>query len=44
MPLKELYTPKEYKDVIEKNIRLELTDKSEKTKLLGIQVDMDYEK
>lgn len=33
----------EYETVIEKNKILELTDKSNETRLLGMQVDMDYE-
>lgn len=41
---KELYTSDEYINIIEKNVILELTDESEASKLLGIQVDMKYEK
>ena len=43
-PLKELYTDAEYKKIIEDNIVLTLTDRSDESKLLGIKVDMDYEK
>ena len=43
-PLKSIYDDEEYKKIIKDNIILELTDESEKSKLLGIQVDMDYEK
>ena len=41
--IKEYFEPNEYQEVIEKNKILELTDKSDETRLLGIQVDMDYE-
>ncbi|MCX2575701.1 DUF2326 domain-containing protein [Pedobacter sandarakinus] len=34
----------EFNDIIEDNIILELTDESDKSKLLGIQVDLDYDK
>ncbi|HEY4326623.1 MAG TPA: DUF2326 domain-containing protein [Mucilaginibacter sp.] len=34
----------EFYDVVEKNIVLELTDESDQSKLLGIQVDLDYDK
>ena len=34
----------EFKNLIEKNIRLELTDESAESKLLGIQVDINLEK
>ncbi len=34
----------EYHKIIENNIILTLTDESDESKLLGIQVDMDYEK
>lgn len=37
----ELQNDKEYYEIIEKNIILKLTDESEKTKLLGIEVDMN---
>lgn len=36
-------TPEEYKEVIEDNIRLELTDESSASKLLGIQLDLSYD-
>lgn len=41
--IKGYFEPNEYQEVIEKNKILELTDKSDETRLLGIQVDMDYE-
>jgi len=34
----------EFQDITEKNIVLELTDESDQSKLLGIQVDLDYDK
>lgn len=40
---KEYLTQEEYNNVINSNI-LELTDKNEKSKLLGIQIDLNYEK
>ncbi|GAB6482693.1 DUF2326 domain-containing protein [Bacillus cereus] len=42
--IKEIMNPEEYTEIIEKNVRLRLTDESEESKLLGIQIDMDYEK
>nr|WP_295898880.1 DUF2326 domain-containing protein [uncultured Bdellovibrio sp.] len=36
-------SPEDYKSVIENNIRLELTDASSESKLLGIQVDLSYD-
>lgn len=42
--IREYLTKEEYENIIEKNKILELTDKSDESKLLGIQVDMDYEK
>lgn len=41
---KDFMQTDDYQKVIEDNIILELTDESEESKLLGIQVDMDYEK
>ena len=41
---KDLMTEEEYEKIIEKNTRLVLTDESDESKLLGIQVDMDYNK
>ncbi|MBU1044196.1 MAG: DUF2326 domain-containing protein [Candidatus Omnitrophica bacterium] len=41
--IKAELTPEEYQAIIQKNIILELTDKSHETKLLGIQVELDYE-
>lgn len=35
---------KKYEEIIEKNIILELTDESDGTKLLGIHLDLEYEK
>lgn len=37
------FEPDQYQAIIERNKILELTDKSDETRLLGIQVDMDYE-
>lgn len=42
--IREYFKEEEYENIIEKNKILELTDKSDESKLLGIQVDMDYEK
>ncbi len=41
---REIMSVEEYQEIIEDNVILILTDESEKSKLLGIQVDMDYEK
>ena len=41
--IKDKFKETEYFDIIEKNIVLNLTDKSAESKLLGIQVDLDYE-
>lgn len=41
---KDLMTEEEYKRIIKESTRLVLTDESDKSKLLGIQVDMDYDK
>lgn len=41
---KDLMTEDEYNKIIEESTRLVLTDESDKSKLLGIQVDMDYNK
>jgi uncharacterized protein YydD (DUF2326 family) len=41
--MKEYFTEIEYKQIVEDNIVLELTDASNQTRLLGMQVDMDYE-
>lgn len=41
---KDLITVEEYTQLIDNNIRLQLTDESEESKLLGIQIDMEYEK
>ncbi|WP_437132659.1 DUF2326 domain-containing protein [Bacillus atrophaeus] len=40
---KELITIEEYNKLVEGNIRLQLTDESEESKLLGMQIDMEYE-
>lgn len=40
---KELITIEEYNELVEGNIRLQLTDESEESKLLGMQIDMEYE-
>lgn len=42
--MRNQFDDEEYKYIIEDNIALELTDQSPKEKLLGIQVDMNYEK
>lgn len=42
--VREFYSEEEYKNIIEDNIILHLTDESEASKLLGIQVNLDYEK
>lgn len=34
----------EFNEIVEENIILELTDESDKSKLLGIQIDLDYDK
>ncbi|PAE25599.1 DUF2326 domain-containing protein [Bacillus sp. 7894-2] len=44
LSFKDLMTEEEYKNIIEDSTRLVLTDESDKSKLLGIQVDMDYNK
>jgi uncharacterized protein YydD (DUF2326 family) len=41
--IKDKFNENEYFEIIEKNIVLDLTDKSAETKLLGIQVDLNYE-
>lgn len=41
---KDLMSEEEYKEIVTDNIILTLTDESESSKLLGVQVDMDYEK
>ena len=43
-PLKEYYSKEEYKKVIEDNVVLRLTDESTESRLLGVQVNLDYEK
>jgi uncharacterized protein YydD (DUF2326 family) len=40
---RDLMTHEEYETIIENNIILTLTDESERSKLLGIQVDMEYQ-
>lgn len=42
--LKQELSEEDYKTIIEDNIVLELTDESEESKLLGIQLDLDYDK
>lgn len=44
MSFKDLMSEEEYKNLIEDNTILTLTDESDKSKLLGVQVDMDYDK
>lgn len=41
-PILEYYGKEKYKKVIEKNIILELTDESFESKLLGVQLDIEY--
>ena len=36
-------TPEEFKEIVEDNQVLELNDDSDEGKLLGIQVDLEYE-
>jgi uncharacterized protein YydD (DUF2326 family) len=43
-PLIETYGDDEYKKIITDNFILELTDKSAESKLLGIQLDLEYDK
>ncbi len=42
--LKIEFDDEEYKNIIEDNIVLELTDESNESKLLGMQLDLDYDK
>lgn len=42
--LKEEFSEEEYDEMIIKNTILELSDKSDESRLLGIQVDLNYEK
>jgi uncharacterized protein YydD (DUF2326 family) len=42
--IREYFTEVDYINIIEKSKILELTDKSDESKLLGLQVDMDYER
>ncbi|WP_214812785.1 MULTISPECIES: DUF2326 domain-containing protein [unclassified Exiguobacterium] len=44
LSFKDLMVEEEYKNIIEDSTRLILTDESDESKLLGIQVDMDYNK
>jgi hypothetical protein len=44
LSFKDLMSSEEYHEVIEENTILTLTDESDKSKLLGVQVDMDYDK
>lgn len=41
--ISQYFTPKEFKDKIMDNVILELTDESEKSKLLGIELNLQYE-
>lgn len=43
-PLNEFYSKEDYKKIIKDNVILTLTDDSDEAKLLGIQVNLDYEK
>ncbi|VVB78537.1 Uncharacterised protein [uncultured archaeon] len=42
-PLKQYYSDEEFKKIFTDNIRLELTDESPEKKLLGVQVNMNYD-
>jgi len=42
--MRDQFNEEEYKEIIEESIVLELTDQSPEEKLLGVQVDMNYEK
>lgn len=42
--VREHYTPEEYKKIIEDNRILNLTDESEESRLLGVHLNIDYEK
>jgi len=44
LSFKEMMKNEEYQKLIEDNIILELTDESDESKLLGLQIDMEYEK
>lgn len=44
LSFKDLMSEKEYKELVEENTILTLTDESDKSKLLGVQIDMDYDK
>ncbi|RYG72083.1 DUF2326 domain-containing protein [Lentibacillus lipolyticus] len=44
LSFRDLMSKDDYKKIITDNIRLELTDDSDESKLLGVQVDMDYDK
>ena len=41
--IREHYTNDEYENIIQKNTILTLTDESEKAKLLGVQIDVNYQ-
>ena len=41
--IRQYFTDDEYANIVEKNVVLYLTDGSDSTKLLGVQVDLDYE-
>ncbi|TCN63035.1 DUF2326 domain-containing protein [Acetobacteroides hydrogenigenes] len=41
--IKGLFNPEEYKSIIQENTILELKDSSPSEKLLGIQIDLDYD-
>lgn len=44
LSFKDLISKEEYKNLIEDNVILTLTDESDESKLLGMQIDMDYDK
>lgn len=44
LSFKDLISKEEYKNLIEDNVILTLTDEFDESKLLGMQIDMDYDK
>lgn len=42
--MRDQFTPDEFESVIARSVTLKLTDENDEAKLLGIQVDMNYEK
>ncbi len=43
LSFKEQMDAKDYKEIIDNNVQLELTDKDSASKLLGIEVDLEYD-